>query len=772
VYPVTELFQQKIQETTRTFKASIQVQHSAGVLTLTDEDIILGTMSIVEGSQTTSDFSVGAAVSTTFEVEILSKYSDIEFEGATVIPQISLLVDDDVWESVPLGRFMVDEVFKGRAKIKIKALDYMIELDKPYALSTLSYPATLYQIYMNICSVADVQPGTSSFINQEYLVNERPQGDYTLRDILSFVAAASGSFARFNRLGALELCWYTSSGIVLTGANRFDFQAREDVVGISGVSYTTVDDVTYITGTDEYVVDLTDNPLVQGDLDTLLPNIYDGVKDTKFTPFESRWQGNPAVQPGDKITQIDRDGNEFDTIVTHSTYKYRGASTLAARGLPVKAKRYTGSTNKKIAEIKRRIEKEVGDKLTSLEQAQLNVTELIANMLGGYVIKTDEALYIADNPDISLAQKVWKWGLGGFGYSENGVEGPYTTGVSADGTIVAMLVAANIITADMVKTGVLSSEDDSTWINLNDGSFNFKDLLKYTDGELESTRSDKMARSVFNADTFAMQVGDGSGSNWTNKLYFDPVLGKYVFDGTLSAEMIEALEAQFDVTVSNVTITNVLAAETGYIAQLTVDSVETSTKVQNYLAESTEDVNYIKIFGQYIQFVTASTDGSQTEQARDRHGALLYWKDEDKEAVVLDETDWPVMIYVYTEQIKAEFGFENTDGIYVPKITLGLGDGVTPNSAKAEIYKGQTGLEINYYRSNTGELRQIKLADDGIFITPYDLEQLDFYSNGFTAKYSGETILWNYEKDGSGRITELITEDNVVIPVNWHGGSI
>ena len=80
----------------------------------------------------------------------------------------------------------------------------------------------------------------------------------------------------------------------------------------------------------------------------------------------------------------------------------------------------------------------------------------------------------------------------------------------------------------------------------------------------ESIRSDKMARTVMNADIFAMQAGDGTG-NWTNKLYFDPTLGKYVFDGTLSAQMIEALEAQFDVTVSNVTITNVLAAETGYI---------------------------------------------------------------------------------------------------------------------------------------------------------------------------------------------------------------
>lgn len=284
----------------------------------------------------------------------------------------------------------------------------------------------------------------------------------------------------------------------------------------------------------------------------------------------------------------------------------------------------------------------------------------------------------------------------------------------------------------------------------------------------ESIRSDKMARTVMNADTFAMQAGDGQG-NWTNKLYFDPALGKYIFDGMLSATMIEALEAQFDVTVSNVTITNVLSAETGYIAQLTVDSVETSTKVQNYLAESTEDVNYIKIFGQYIQFVTASTDGSQTEQARDRHGALLYWKDEDKEAVVLDETDWPVMIYVYTEQIKAEFGFENNDGIYVPKITLGLGDGVTPNSAKAEIYKGQTGLEINYYRSNTGELRQIKLADDGVFINGlrYELTALNIASDSFQASYGDVVHNVQVQKDGNGRIISL-TESGISIPVTYN----
>jgi len=209
-------------------------------------------------------------------------------------------------------------------------------------------------------------------------------------------------------------------------------------------------------------------------------------------------------------------------------------------------------------------------------------------------------------------------------------------------------------------------------------------------------------------------VGDGTGSNWTNELYFDPVQGKYVFDGALSAQMIEALEAQFDITISNTTITQVLAAETGYIAQLTVDELLTDTKVQNYKNSDKSDVNYIKIFEKYIQFVTASTDGSQAEQATDRHGNPLYWKDINKDIVVLDITSYPVLIYKYTEQVKMELLFELVGGNYSPKIIMGLGD--ANGYSKAKIFKGQTGLEINYYKSNTGNIRQVLINDDGIKI--------------------------------------------------------
>jgi hypothetical protein len=514
MYPVSEAYEEKIKELDRVFEAKIQTQHSQGVLDLSDKDIVAGSLVYNESSQAGDDFTIGSTVASDFSVEILNKpeYANYDFEGATINPTIGLLLSSEenaenyfltapqpsefeegegteIWEYVPLGIFNIDEVNRQRNTIKIKAIDNMIKLDKPYSLSSLGYPATLLQIYIDACNVCDVMPAMGSFTNCDYVVQERPDGDLTFRDIVGYIAELSGTFARCNRTGALELTWYQDTDTILTPANRFNFTPRDDHVLITGVM-ATVDDTTYLAGTDEYVIDLSENPLLQGDYETVLPDIFNNVKDTVFTPFESNWQGNPAIQAGDIITQADRDGKIYNTLVTTSTYKYRGSSILKAQGLPISAKGYKGSTNKKITNIIRKEVKPIGDQLTTLEQAQLNATQLIANMLGGYAIRDSDTFYVADNPDLDIAQKVWKWGIGGFGYSSTGKDGPYTTGITADGSIVAMLVAANIITADMINTGELRSVDGSTRINLDDGTFNFKNVLKYVNEKLSITGLD------------------------------------------------------------------------------------------------------------------------------------------------------------------------------------------------------------------------------------------------------------------------------------------
>ena len=567
MYPVSLEYKDKIQQNNRVFKANIAISHSQGTLALSNKDIVSGSLIVNESTQSGNDFTIGGTVGSDLSLEILNKpeYDNYDFVGATIIVNIGLELKSGlgltynqlkdytyeelkqytygdiggVFEYVPLGVFNIDDVGKQRNTIKIKAIDNMIKFDKPYSLSSLTYPATLYQIYVDACDVCDVQVGTVSFANMDYIVTDKPADDTTFRAIIGYIAELGGCFAKCNRNGALEIRWYKDSGLTISGTNRYNFVPRDDTVQIKGIM-VNVDDTTYLTGTDDYAVDLSDNPLLTGDYETILPNILDKVGGTTFTPYESSWQGNPAIEAGDMITQIDKYGKEYKTLVTHSTYKYLGAGTLSAQGLPVIAKGYKGSTDRKIANIIRKEIKPIGNQLTTLEQAQLNATQLIANMLGGYAIQDGDAFYVADNEDLSLAQKVWKWGIGGFGYSSTGVNGPYNTAITADGSIVAMLVAANIVTADMVRTGILQSEDGSSHINLDDGSFDFKGLIKYDNGKLVLSGVDKLTKitseGIYTGNISADQITAGTIS--ADRISGGTLSGDYIRGGTISGVKI------------------------------------------------------------------------------------------------------------------------------------------------------------------------------------------------------------------------------------------
>ena len=520
MYLVSDEYKTKIQELDRVFSIEIRIEHKDGTLILGDKELAQGSFNFFDGSQASDEFTVGGTVASHLEFTLVNKelYDDISFIGARVVPTIKFMLregvqahflqpsqpskmrgSDEEWEFIPLGQFNIDIADRKRTTIDIKAIDNMINLDIPYSLSTLSYPASLWQIYVDICNVTDVTIGNTSFPNQGYMVQEKPVGDLTFRNVLGFVAELSGTFSKFNRIGELELRWYRETGVILTSKHRSSLEMSDFQIQITGVSVETDDKdvndnpISYITGTDDYAIDLTGNELLQGNYASVLPDILGNIEDTIFTPYTANFHGNPALESGDIITHIDVDGNVFKTLITHSKYKYRGTSVLDAKGLP-NISRGFNSTDGRIAQIIKKVDKEIGNKLTTLEQEQLNATELIGNMLGGYVteIKYEDdpnfarfgiGVFIHDQKLLANSNKLWKWGIGGFGYSENGGL-TYTTGVTASGSIVAELVTANIITASMVNTGLLSSTDNSSWFNLDTGEINIKNQLKFSGGQL------------------------------------------------------------------------------------------------------------------------------------------------------------------------------------------------------------------------------------------------------------------------------------------------
>ena len=99
------------------------------------------------------------------------------------------------------------------------------------------------------------------------------------------------------------------------------------------------------------------------------------------------------------------------------------------------------------------------------KQAVEAATNAITGNDGGYVIlhKGNDGhpyeLLVLDNPDITQAQNVWRWTLGGLGFSSNGYAGPYETAITADGQINANFITTGIIDASLINAGILRVKD-------------------------------------------------------------------------------------------------------------------------------------------------------------------------------------------------------------------------------------------------------------------------------------------------------------------------
>ncbi|MBR6313297.1 MAG: phage tail protein, partial [Clostridia bacterium] len=76
---------------------------------------------------------------------------------------------------------------------------------------------------------------------------------------------------------------------------------------------------------------------------------------------------------------------------------------------------------------------------------------------------------IANNEDPTRATKVWRWSMGGLGYSPNGYDGPYTTAITAGGEIVADFITAGTLTANIIRAGILTSVNGKSSFNLESG---------------------------------------------------------------------------------------------------------------------------------------------------------------------------------------------------------------------------------------------------------------------------------------------------------------
>lgn len=195
----------------------------------------------------------------------------------------------------------------------------------------------------------------------------------------------------------------------------------------------------------------------------------------------------------------------------------------------------------------------------------------------------------------------------------------------------------------------------------------------------------------------------------------------------------------------NADISGQLSAEAiyagyGEVGHLAVDQLATSRRIVRYLAGDNGDDNYIRIYGQVLEFVTGRPTGG-TEQAKTPDGAPLYWPtdvsglsrgadgypvtaQQERIFTTLTPTAYPVTVYAYDEAVKRSISFEPVNGIYSPVDRFGAGNQQGNN--RAWILKTADGFDIRYLTPDNREIG-IRMTTDGKVVVDgmeYDADQI------------------------------------------------
>ena len=553
MYPVSADYKNAIKKEVRDVRitGTITLKDDT-VITITDEDVVQGSLYITEQCVSGEDIEVGnvyaAEMGLSLSTPLDNPYS---LDGARILLHFGLKLDVNLWETVPLGYYYVTDIARKAGNVDITALDGMMLFDVPVGDPGLSSPKDLIAYacsiagvtLANVAEVANLANATSSFeLSDKSKVK-------TCRDLLMWTCQLMGAFARMDRQGQLEIVPIAARQAVkaINKKERFSSDVSDFAVKITKISMQ-VGEAEYSRGDDGMTMVLEENPLMVGlsdeQVNSVLDSLLTQLTQAVYVPFRADYIGDPALQPGDYViirdagildseieTYFLADTMPFDirtdviaSMITHSTWRYRGKHNIKAAG-KIGLVRGVQNQQMKAASSMAAMARATQDLALSINQS----TQLIKDAMGGHVLirqapdETNEIL-IMDHPDPELATKIWRWNMGGLGYSDNvtGADNPareYEIAMTMDGAINANFIKTGVLDAQFVKVGAGTTFDagynpsakNSNYMQDTDPVTTWSEFNSHIEDTWYS-QAEQKTRIFKNNESYFFNLGVGGGS--------------------------------------------------------------------------------------------------------------------------------------------------------------------------------------------------------------------------------------------------------------------
>lgn len=368
--------------------AAIEFSNGKDSFTITEADIVQGGLKIDRYSVTNSKIEVGSAVASELSLKLRNydgKFDNVSFEGAVLYVKVGVWSDDPtalghfvlgqsvlgalngignfilgknligdagtkaqvVW--IPCGRFIIDTSPRKLQIITVSALDYMVKFDKAVDYSKMSFPIHVDALIQKICELCSVSLLTdvTALPNHQYSIGGFPSSSQqlTYRQCLQWCAQLTGTCAFMNEDGQLVLKWYEQTAVTVTMNERYTSDLLENDITITGFACDVSDEATYLAGTNEYALDLSDCGFLTNSYDGVLKELLAARGGFSYRPYSATIKSAPYLFPMDMIRYKDKDGAFHNTIVTNVTFSLNCNTSISGAGETVTSSSYTQSNS-------------------------------------------------------------------------------------------------------------------------------------------------------------------------------------------------------------------------------------------------------------------------------------------------------------------------------------------------------------------------------------------------------------------------------------------
>lgn len=383
---VSEAFKKAILSDVRTTRIKLRIQTSDGTIyTMTDRDILQGSLYINSRCVSGDDIEIGALYASELGVSI--KYSDnpYNFKDAVIEPRFELCLEDNSYEPLELGVFTVSEISRNGDFIKLICMDNLLKFDKKITLDELAFVGEKYRFYMKpiraiiyCCEKCNVFTNLNAdnfgdWANADYMayaIDFEPDDLPTYRDLLMYSLQMIGCFGKINRYGLFDIGRFGGTvETILTPFNRFSLIASDYEVRNIGFEYSGI-----LVGGAYYPINFDDNKYLNQynwsaentkNIAAILKRMYtdSDLENVSYVPCTIEYFGDPSLDVGESITVdpiipslgrlkfsdlanknfsdlesyqfglvSDVNLKPFNTIIMQHNWVYRGKSTIYSYG--------------------------------------------------------------------------------------------------------------------------------------------------------------------------------------------------------------------------------------------------------------------------------------------------------------------------------------------------------------------------------------------------------------------------------------------------------